>query len=429
MASPNLDITHILAGQNAKEVTINSAIDALDNAMNSLIEHIDTADFSVTDEEFRENSVHLLSGGPSAQITMSVPQSISRIFIVINNSGQAVTIQVSGGTGAAVDLEDGTGGIFHSDGTDVRSAASGSGSGGGGGANSLYFASLGAIYESIADWDTEITSNSAYALKGNTYDVLESCGIYKVRAQFGADAGQTIVCEIYRVDSGDVIQEILGTSNTVDASAQGVYEFDFSEAVSVSDGDTISVVFLRTDGTGTTANELSYANATGNAKTEPFFSYVRGLRETIVNPVVSDDITGNSTSTEWGMEIRAFSTLVGVRNDDLAAYDIAVSFTGTPVVSDLIFRTILARPIKFKDDFADSVGIVGTNPTSSVVLDVEVDGTKIGDITINSSGNYTFSTDGSGDEAVSAGSYIDIVCSTADSTVEDITFTLAGIIS
>ena len=34
MPSPNLAVTHVAAAQNQKEVTINDAIDALDNAMN-----------------------------------------------------------------------------------------------------------------------------------------------------------------------------------------------------------------------------------------------------------------------------------------------------------------------------------------------------------------------------------------------------------
>jgi hypothetical protein len=37
MPSPNLAVTHVAAAQNQKEVTINDAIDALDNAMNQAL--------------------------------------------------------------------------------------------------------------------------------------------------------------------------------------------------------------------------------------------------------------------------------------------------------------------------------------------------------------------------------------------------------
>lgn len=47
MPSPNLSITHVAAAQNQKEVTINDAVDALDNAMNRALS-LAMADANVT---------------------------------------------------------------------------------------------------------------------------------------------------------------------------------------------------------------------------------------------------------------------------------------------------------------------------------------------------------------------------------------------
>lgn len=64
---------------------------------------------------------------------------------------------------------------------------------------------------------------------------------------------------------------------------------------------------------------------------------------------------------------------------------------GTPGANEVIMKFPIVRPIKLDDDFAGSVCRVATNPSSATVFDINIDGTKFGEISISSGGVATFS--------------------------------------
>lgn len=131
MATPNLNITEVTANQNQKEVTINNALTALDNAGNSSVDKSVTAgDVTLTSTEFRGYVRFNATGTPGVSRILNVPASIKRIFAVTNNSDATVTVQVTGGAGDVAALAPTAGALFYSDGADIIAlgAAAGAGS-------------------------------------------------------------------------------------------------------------------------------------------------------------------------------------------------------------------------------------------------------------------------------------------------------------
>ena len=67
MPSPNLAVTHVAAAQNQKEVTINDAVDALDNAMNrALSVAMADADLTLTTSQANRHGLIVLTGNLTA---------------------------------------------------------------------------------------------------------------------------------------------------------------------------------------------------------------------------------------------------------------------------------------------------------------------------------------------------------------------------
>lgn len=130
MATPNLNITEVTANQTQKEVTINDAITALDNAGNSTVDKSMTAgNVLLTSAEFRGYVRFNATGTPGTARTLSFPASIKRLVGVTNNSDSQVTVQVTGAPGTTVVLVPGAKSLVYVDGTNVISLGGGAGPG------------------------------------------------------------------------------------------------------------------------------------------------------------------------------------------------------------------------------------------------------------------------------------------------------------
>jgi hypothetical protein len=138
MATPNLNITEVAAAQNQKHVTINNALVALDNAMNSATGKVIAGNTTLTNSEFRGALLFPLTGTPGVAFEFNVPGGVNRLFAVRNATGFAATVQVDGGGGESVELADGDSFILYSDGTDIL-ALGGGGSASPGGAYDIRF--------------------------------------------------------------------------------------------------------------------------------------------------------------------------------------------------------------------------------------------------------------------------------------------------
>ena len=105
---------------------------------------------------------------------------------------------------------------------------------------------------------------------------------------------------------------------------------------------------------------------------------------------------------------------------------ISFFFTTTPTSSEVLLLYTACEAISLADDFAGSVGDVGTNPTASFVLDVQKNGSSVGTITISTGGAFTFATTG-GAVSLASGDQIKIVApSSADATCANVSITLKG---
>lgn len=101
MATPNLNITHIVSSQAQKEVTANEAFDALDVALCDEVALDFTAgNVTVADADFRAN-IALRTANLSVARDLTVP-AIKRLFIVNNADGTNVCSVKRGSTTVAV---------------------------------------------------------------------------------------------------------------------------------------------------------------------------------------------------------------------------------------------------------------------------------------------------------------------------------------
>ena len=126
MTTPNLNIAEVAAAQNQKEVTINGALAALDNAGNStLVIEVD-ANIVLTEDQFTRNAIFELSQGTiAADFTISLPSSDNKRLFAINNlSDYGVTIASN------ITIASGSASILYYNGTTLYTIGGG-GSGGG----------------------------------------------------------------------------------------------------------------------------------------------------------------------------------------------------------------------------------------------------------------------------------------------------------
>lgn len=107
-------------------------------------------------------------------------------------------------------------------------------------------------------------------------------------------------------------------------------------------------------------------------------------------------------------------------------YNVSGFFTDAPATSELLLKHIFSETVYFPDNFAGSVGHVGTNPTATFDIDVRKNGVSIGTISVATGGTVTFSTSGSSEESFASGDYMELIAPTADATVANLTWTLKG---
>lgn len=131
MATTNSEIVQLVGSQSDKVTTINQAFEQLDDLIGSTTSIAVSGDFLLTDAQ-QNNAVrfNLTDDTPSGAVTMAL-QARPKLFILTNNCGQTVTVEVDpdadGADGTTVDVEDGDTVLLYSDGTNVISISSAGG--------------------------------------------------------------------------------------------------------------------------------------------------------------------------------------------------------------------------------------------------------------------------------------------------------------
>lgn len=107
-------------------------------------------------------------------------------------------------------------------------------------------------------------------------------------------------------------------------------------------------------------------------------------------------------------------------------YSVGFGFTTALTASEIVLLHTFAEAVTFADDFAGSVGDVGTNPGANQALDVRKNASSVGTITISSAGAFTFvSSGGATDFAV--GDQLRIVGPASVGTAANVSITLLGV--
>lgn len=109
-------------------------------------------------------------------------------------------------------------------------------------------------------------------------------------------------------------------------------------------------------------------------------------------------------------------------------YDVRLGFKSTPTASQIIDTIPVIRALTLPANLSGAIGLIGTNPTASMVLVLADDGTQVATITISTSGAFTFSTTGGVDINVAAGSILTLVGpATPDATAANASITIPGV--
>lgn len=143
MPSPNLAVTHVAAAQNQKEVTINDAVDALDNAMNrALSVAMGDANVTLTSTQANRNGLIVLTGTLTASRVLTLPANHRRLAIRNATSGSQEVRAKYAGSGAEVIIVPGGTVLVQGNGSDLF------GVGGAGALNDLKDVPVGAAVAS-----------------------------------------------------------------------------------------------------------------------------------------------------------------------------------------------------------------------------------------------------------------------------------------
>jgi hypothetical protein len=154
MATPNLNIAHIVSSQAQKEVTANEAFDALDAALcGQLSVDFTSSNVTLTDAQFR-GSIAFRAANLSVARDLAVP-AIKRLFVVSNKDGTNTLTVKRGATSIAI--ASGKLALLYTDGTTdgLFAAAADSGAG----AVTSVFTRTGAVVAQSGDYTADQISD------------------------------------------------------------------------------------------------------------------------------------------------------------------------------------------------------------------------------------------------------------------------------
>lgn len=123
MPTPQLEISHITANQNNKETTANAAFDALDNAMNALLDVAAAATITLTEAQFRACQMIRVTGALGAAFLLDFPSGTAKQFMVFNNTNRTMRIECGSSVSTQAELEAGYLGVFYCEGDEIYKVA------------------------------------------------------------------------------------------------------------------------------------------------------------------------------------------------------------------------------------------------------------------------------------------------------------------
>lgn len=109
----------------------------------------------------------------------------------------------------------------------------------------------------------------------------------------------------------------------------------------------------------------------------------------------------------------------GAAHSQLAVYDFGMMQWETPAPGAVMGKVVIPRALTIAADFAGSYGHVDVPPdTAGWSLEVTLNGTTIGTVSIDGAGSFVFATTGAEPVAVAAGDVVRFVASAANDPAE-----------
>jgi hypothetical protein len=191
MTTPILSIAEVSQSQSNKEVTINEAIRALEEAMQATRTAAIVAATTLTTAQFTDFFRHVFTGTFGAT-TVTVPNT-QRLFYVLNNTNGNLTIR-AGSFAVTVVIEPGQGRLLHCDGSDEITEVGGSSAGGNDHLVSLFLAGAGVdeskdltyIFTRAVDFPLNLTDSRGHAATVHTGSFDVTITLKKNGVAFGS---------------------------------------------------------------------------------------------------------------------------------------------------------------------------------------------------------------------------------------------------
>lgn len=178
---------------------------------------------------------------------------------------------------------------------------------------------------------------------------------------------------------------------------------------------------------GTTTPLATYQALNGTANTNPVILDSAGMaqiRQTdgVAYKWVITDADDNELWTRDNITVGQSSSASG---DD---YLVHAPYSGTPLAQGWMTGHIFDRAVTFPIDFEGALASVKTNPDTSYVIGIKLNGAQVGTLTFDTSGAETFATTGGTTVVTAPGDQMDFYGPDVVGVAADFVITIPGAI-
>jgi hypothetical protein len=421
MPSPNLAVTHVAAAQNQKEVTINDAVDALDNAMNRALSlAMADANLTLTSAQANHNGLIVLTGTLTAARVLTLPTNHRRLAIRnATGGGQEVRAKYAG-SGAEVIIVPSATVLVQGNGSDLFGVGGGAGT-----LNDLTDVSVGAAVASdVLQFDGAAWSAGGAGIFQRALLPFRGALVRKTIDQsLSASTWTAIQFDTASYDTNTFHSSGANTRLTVPA---GVTKVALAANLRFEGGSANWVATIRKNG-----SEIAGGGAASGAS--GFTDGQMNLASAVV-PVVAGDwfdvaVFLSAARTIKGVgTVRCWFAIQVVETEDAAnpPADLTGFTAGQPSADEVLLRLPIARRTRMKVNLAGSHGVAGTAATAQADFDIRRNGTSFATMRFAAAGtvaDFIAATE----TLLEPGDVLSVVApTTPDAALADIGFTLAG---